>query len=180
MQSRTPSNEESILPGIPTQRTLALVNTYVVHTTRLLNEVAASVEQRLHKSRARINQLNVKLQLLEAKVGSAHSSSESAPAIEGSDRRVDGKHCEPSMVEPPESVAPSVRGGSEVDPDDDIDEELESADLGHAPSGFSAEKGSRSRQGESSKTGGAAKSKSASINDILRDTPSRLNTSIKR
>jgi hypothetical protein len=59
-------------------------------------------------------------------------------SIAGSDRRVDGKHCEPSMVEPPESVAPSVRGGSEVDPDDDIDEELESADLGHAPSGFSA------------------------------------------
>ena len=39
--------EDSSLPGVPDQRMLALINTYVVHTTELLNSVAATCEQRL-------------------------------------------------------------------------------------------------------------------------------------
>ncbi len=53
MQSGSPSIDESELPGVASQRTLALVNTYLVHTTRLLNEFAASAEHRLQKTRSR-------------------------------------------------------------------------------------------------------------------------------
>lgn len=108
MQSDQQSIDESNLPGIPTQKTLALVNTYLVHTTRLLNEFAASVEHRLQETRSRINQVDAKLQLLEAKVQSAYSSSqESAPAIEGGGQEGERPSC-PSKVEGPESVASEV------------------------------------------------------------------------
>ena len=39
--------DDSSLPGVPDQRMLALINTYVVHTTELLNSMAATCEQRL-------------------------------------------------------------------------------------------------------------------------------------
>lgn len=60
----------------------------------------------------------------------------SQPPLAGSNGRLedgDGKPSEPSMVEAPESVAPSLLGDSEVDPDDDQDVNI--ADLGHVPPG---------------------------------------------
>ena len=50
--------DASSLPGVPDQRMLALINTYVVHTTELLNSVAATCEQRLqsvHSKYAKIS-----------------------------------------------------------------------------------------------------------------------------
>lgn len=39
--------DDASLPGIPDQRMLALVNTYIVHTSALLNSFATSCEERL-------------------------------------------------------------------------------------------------------------------------------------
>lgn len=46
-------SDDASIPGIPDQRTLALVNTYVVHTTELLNSFAISCEERLQDVRLR-------------------------------------------------------------------------------------------------------------------------------
>jgi len=128
MQTESSPIDESELPGIPTQKTLALVNTYLVHSTRLLNEFAASAEHRLQTTRSRINYLDAKLQLLEARVDSAYRSCiEPTPALEGSGVPQEaGSPSRPSEVTGPESVAPSVQEGSELDPHD-------VQELGHAP-----------------------------------------------
>ena len=53
MSNAEPSSASSRQTGVPVQKTLALVNTYVVHTTRLLNGFAIAAEDRLQCLRAR-------------------------------------------------------------------------------------------------------------------------------
>ena len=57
-QSRNSQDSES---PIPAQRTLALVNTYVVHTTQLLNDFAIAAETRLQDIRLRLAQTDTEL-----------------------------------------------------------------------------------------------------------------------
>ena len=53
MPDNAASDSEDSAPAIPAQQTLALVNTYIVHTTRLLNDFAIAAEDRLNHIRAR-------------------------------------------------------------------------------------------------------------------------------
>lgn len=45
--------DDSKLPGIPDQKMLALVNTYIVHTTSLLNDFSLNTESRLLDMRSK-------------------------------------------------------------------------------------------------------------------------------
>ena len=62
---RSSPEDKGVSPGIPAQRTLALVNTYIVHTTRLLNDFAIAAEDRLQLIKSRCS-LRYSLQILDA------------------------------------------------------------------------------------------------------------------
>ncbi|GAQ78781.1 hypothetical protein KFL_000180630 [Klebsormidium nitens] len=62
---------EDRLPPVPDQKTLVLVNTFVVHTTQFLNRFAALSENKLADINRRIHRIDAALALLEAKLRSA-------------------------------------------------------------------------------------------------------------
>eukprot|EP00243_Klebsormidium_subtile_P006003 TRINITY_DN2498_c0_g1_i4.p1 TRINITY_DN2498_c0_g1~~TRINITY_DN2498_c0_g1_i4.p1 ORF type:complete len:188 (+),score=27.43 TRINITY_DN2498_c0_g1_i4:78-641(+) len=62
---------EDRLPPVPDQKTLVLVNTFVVHTTQLLNRFAALCENKLADINGRIHRIDAALALLETKLRSA-------------------------------------------------------------------------------------------------------------
>lgn len=55
-------------PAYPDQRTVALVNTYIVRSAEMVNDFSASCEETLHQVHLALNEADTRLQLLECQL----------------------------------------------------------------------------------------------------------------
>lgn len=68
--------ESSAAPGFTDQKTVTLINTYVVQTARLINNFAATCEGRLLATHAQMQELDTRLAMLERRLASVEDPEE--------------------------------------------------------------------------------------------------------
>ncbi|KAK3241919.1 hypothetical protein CYMTET_48352 [Cymbomonas tetramitiformis] len=116
--------EESLAP-VPDQKTLVLVNTFIIQTAGLLNRFSALCERKLEAVNRNIQRVDVQLSLLEAKLNSvdglaqvrATASSGAAPdastpsSTNGPAPASPAAAAPPPPPPPPPGVATAVPGG---------------------------------------------------------------------
>mmetsp|Transcript_19781 Transcript_19781/g.37740 ORF Transcript_19781/g.37740 Transcript_19781/m.37740 type:complete len:206 (+) Transcript_19781:276-893(+) len=61
---------EASLPAVPDQKTLVLINTFIVQTTGMINRFSALCERKLESVDRSIKRVDIQLQLLESKLSS--------------------------------------------------------------------------------------------------------------
>lgn len=70
------------IPGVPDQRIVAIVNSFVVHVTKLVNRVCALSEKKLMDADRGIRKLHIALAILEKKLANIDAPEEaSAPSL---------------------------------------------------------------------------------------------------